>query len=37
MNPLSKLVPAGILEVKSGQLTTVVGNSFETSDFIVDG
>jgi len=36
MNPLSKLVPLGILEVKQGVLTTVVGCSFETSDFIVD-
>ncbi len=36
MNPIAKLVPLGILEVKSGQLTTVVGNSAETSDFIVD-
>ena len=31
-----KLVPCGILEVKAAQLTTVVGNSAETSDFIVD-
>ncbi len=36
MNPIDKLVPFGILEVNSGQLTTVVGNSAETSDFIVD-
>jgi len=31
-----KLVPCGILEVKTAQLTTIVGNSAETSDFIVD-
>ena len=31
-----KLVPCGILEVEAAQLTTVVGNSAETSDFIVD-
>ena len=36
MNPLGKLVPLGILEVKSGQLMVVIGNSSETSDFIVD-
>jgi hypothetical protein len=36
MNPLGKLVPFGILEVKAGQLFTVVGASAETSDFIVD-
>lgn len=36
MNPLGKLVPLGILEVKAGQLMVVVGNSAETSDFIVD-
>lgn len=32
-----KLVPLGILEIKSGTSTVVVGNSEETSDFIVDG
>jgi hypothetical protein len=32
-----KLVPLGILEIKSGISTVVVGNSEETSDFIVDG
>ena len=31
------LVPLGILEIGSGQNTIIVGNSFETSDFIVDG
>ena len=31
-----KLVPCGILEVEAAQPTTVVGNSAETSDFIVD-
>lgn len=36
MNPSEKLVPFGIVEVASGQITTVVGNSAETSDFIVD-
>jgi len=36
MHPLGKLVPFGILEVQAGQLFTVVGRSFETSDFIVD-
>lgn len=36
MNPFGKLVPFGILEVQSGQLTTIVGRSAETSDFIVD-
>ena len=36
MNPEGKLVPLGILEVKQGILTTIVGCSFETSDFIVD-
>ena len=34
--PVDKLVPCGILEVAAAQLTTVVGNSYETSDFIVD-
>jgi hypothetical protein len=33
----AKLVPLGILEIKSGISTVVVGNSQETSDFIVDG
>ncbi len=36
MNPECKLVTFGILEVLFGVLTTVVGNSAETSDFIVD-
>ena len=36
MNPGEKLVTFGILEVLAGILTTVVGNSAETSDFIVD-
>jgi hypothetical protein len=36
MNPECKLVTFGILEVMLGLLTTVVGNSAETSDFIVD-
>ncbi len=36
MNPECKLVTFGILEVVLGILTTVVGNSAETSDFIVD-
>jgi len=36
MNPIGKLTPLGILEVKKGQLMTLVGCSFETSDFIVD-
>ena len=36
MNPECKLVTFGILEVLLGILTTVVGNSAETSDFIVD-
>ncbi|MDQ6962853.1 MAG: hypothetical protein Q9M28_10080 [Mariprofundaceae bacterium] len=36
MNPFAKLVPFGILEVKAGQLFTVVGASAETSDFMVD-
>lgn len=36
MNPEEKLVTFGILEVLTGILTTVVGNSAETSDFIVD-
>lgn len=36
MNPEDKLVSFGILEVLHGILTVVVGNSAETSDFIVD-
>ena len=36
MNPLKKLVPFGILEVQQGQLMTVVGHSYETSDFIIE-
>ncbi len=31
------LVPLGILQIETGQSTIVVGNSHETSDFIVDG
>lgn len=31
------LVPLGILQIESGQSTVVLGNSHETSDFIVDG
>ncbi|WKN44476.1 ISAzo13-like element transposase-related protein [Tunicatimonas pelagia] len=31
------LVPMGILQIESGQSTVVLGNSHETSDFIVDG
>lgn len=31
------LVPLGILEIETGQSTVVLGNSYETSDFIVDG
>lgn len=31
------LVPLGILQIETGQSTVVVGNSYETSDFIVDG
>ena len=30
------LIPFGILEIASGQSTVVVGNSAETSDFVVD-
>lgn len=36
MSPTAKLVPCGILEVVAAVLTTVVGKSVETSDFIVD-
>jgi transposase len=36
MHAKVKLVPYGILEVASGQLTIVFGTSYETSDFIVD-
>jgi len=36
MNPESKLVPYGILDVLSGLLTIIFGTSCETSDFIVD-
>jgi len=36
MHAKVKLVPYGILEVVSGQLTIVFGTSYETSDFIVD-
>jgi hypothetical protein len=31
------LVPLGILQIETGQSTVVLGNSYETSDFIVDG
>lgn len=31
------LVPLGILQIETGQSTVVLGNSHETSDFIVDG
>ncbi|MGB3851723.1 MAG: hypothetical protein WA958_17275 [Tunicatimonas sp.] len=33
----SCLVPLGILQIQTGQSTVVLGNSHETSDFIVDG
>ncbi|QTA79376.1 Transposase DDE domain-containing protein [Desulfonema limicola] len=36
MNPKSKLVPYGILNVLTGLLTIFIGTSYETSDFIVD-
>ena len=36
MNPATKLVPYGILNVLSGLLTIFFGTSFETADFIVD-
>lgn len=36
MNPEMKLVPYGILDVLSGNLSIFLGTSFETSDFIVD-
>jgi len=36
MNPESKLVPYGILNVLSGQATIFLGTTFETSDFIAD-
>ena len=36
MNPESKLVPYGILNVISGLITIFFGTSVETSDFIVD-
>lgn len=36
MRAKEKLVPFGILEVLSGQLTIIFGTSHETSDFIVD-
>lgn len=32
-----KLVPLGILEIDSAMSTVILGNSHETSDFIVDG
>ena len=31
------LVPLGILAIDSAETTVIVGNSYETSDFIVDG
>lgn len=31
------LVPLGILQIETGQSTEVLGNSHETSDFVVDG
>lgn len=34
---IGTLVPLGILEIESAQSTIIVGNSLETSDFIVDG
>lgn len=36
MRSKEKLVPFGILDVLGGLLTIVFGNSYETSDFIVD-
>ena len=33
----SLLVPLGILQIDTGQSSVVLGNSYETSDFIVDG
>lgn len=36
MGTTETLVPCGILEIVAGQLMVVVGNSAETSDFIVD-
>lgn len=36
LHPDAVLVPAGILEVDSGQLNIVFGNSRDTSDFIAD-
>lgn len=33
----SSLVPLGILQIDTGQSTVVLGTSYETSDFIVDG
>ena len=33
----NKLVPLGILEIESAISTVILGNSHETSDFIVDG
>lgn len=36
MNPEQKLVPVGIVEPVSGQLMVIIGNSYETSDLIVD-
>ena len=36
MESIAKLVPCGILEVVEGKLSIIVGNSKETSDFIVD-
>jgi transposase len=36
MHPDAVLTPAGILEVDSGQLNLIFGNSRETSDFVAD-
>ena len=33
----ASLVPLGILEIDSSKSTIIVGNSYETADFIVDG
>jgi len=36
MNPYSKLIPYGILNVMTGLLTFFFGRSLESSDFIAD-
>ena len=36
MQPLSRLVPAGILEVEAAQLNVIFGTSRDTSDFVAD-